>query len=188
MLHCYTDAILAVTKEMMMVTDKILACLSGCPTPIPIIQISATVLSTNSIPAQQCNAPLFVFSIAWPSLHTNTILVQMQHNFQPRDVFCSRVWKARWWWLRKPNTMQQLSFGWKIKLKIVAKNALSKKGVAQLAIAKSRLLAAGNWLAGEWIERCPMPKCQNANSKQFDKKAELYCIRKSFLWREPFDI
>ena len=96
MLHCYTDAILAVTKEMMMVTDKILACLSGCPTPIPIIQISATVLSTNSIPAQQCNAPLFVFSIAWPSLNTNTILVQMQHNFQPRDVFCSRVWKGRW--------------------------------------------------------------------------------------------
>ena len=28
--------------------------------------------------------------------------------------------------------------------KIVAKNALSKKGVAQRAIAKSRLLAAGN--------------------------------------------
>ena len=79
----------------------------------------------------------------------------------------------------------------KIKLKISWKKSLQKmlfrkKGVAQRAIAKSRLLAAGNWLAGEWIERCPMPKCQNANSKQFDKKTELYCIRKSFLWREPF--
>ena len=41
---------------------------------------------------------------------------------------------------------------------------------------------------GWWLQEIDLPanelkgaQCQNANSKQFDKKAELYCIRKSFL-------